>query len=149
MYKQINNGCKSITFYIRRLNTINALCSFVLTSLIMGCGISATSIYPGTASTFDLKEPGVTVLGEVSTCQGGFCKNDETGRTEWPLSLSAPPPASHYQAALRRRAAKIYNVYERDVVLSEITVGFYNELNGTVRGWEAKAMAGKKTSQEQ
>ena len=144
MYRQT----KATTFPIGRLSTINALFSFLLTSLIMGCGISATSIYPGTALTFDLNEPGVKLLGEVQTCQGGFCKNDETGRTEWPLSLSAPPPASHYQAALRRRAAKIYNVFERDVVLSEITVGFYNELNGTVRGWEAKAMAGKKTPQE-
>jgi hypothetical protein len=148
MYRQINNGWQSITFCIRRSSTINALCLFFLTSLIMGCGISATSIYPGTASTFDLNEPGVKLLGEVQTCEGGFCKNVETGRTEWPLSLSAPPPASHYQAALRKRAAKIYNVFEREVVLSEITVGFYNELNGTVRGWEAKAMAGKKTSQE-
>jgi hypothetical protein len=110
-----------------------------------GCGISATSIYPGTGSTFDLHETGVTILGEVNACEGSWCKNDQ-GRTEWPLSLSGPPPASHYQAALRKKAAKVYSVPEPEIVLSEITVGFYNELNGTVRGWEAKAVAGKKVS---
>jgi endonuclease YncB( thermonuclease family) len=69
-----------------------------------------------------------------------FCENDETGRTEWPLSLAVPPPASHYQAALRKKAARIYNVPEREIVLGEITVDFYNELNGTVRGWQAKQL---------
>jgi hypothetical protein len=116
-----------------------------MTAMLTGCGISATSIYPGTGSTFDLHETGVTILGEVNTCEGSFCKNDQ-GRTEWPLSLSVPPPASHYQAALRRKAARMYNVPETEIVLSEITVGFYNELNGTVRGWEAKAVAGRKAS---
>jgi hypothetical protein len=117
-----------------------------MTTLLIGCGISATSIYSGTGSTFDLHEAGIEILGEVDACEGGFCKNTEKGRTEWPLSLRVPPPASHYQAALRKKAAKIYNVPEREIVLSEITVGFYNELNGTVRGWEAKAVAGRKTS---
>lgn len=120
----------------------------VITTLLVGCGISASSIYSGTGLTYDLNESGVKILGEVNTCQGGFCKNDETGRTEWPLSLAAPPPASHYQAFLRKKAARIYNVPEREIVLGEITVGFYNELNGTVRGWEAKAIAGRKMLSE-
>ncbi len=115
----------------------------LLTTLLVGCGISATSIYSGTGSTYDLNERGVKILGEVNACQGAFCKNDELGRTEWPLSLTAPPPASHYQALLRRKAATIYKVPEREIVLGEITVGFYNELNGTVRGWEAKTIAGR------
>lgn len=93
--------------------------------------------------TYDLNERGVKILGEVNACQGAFCKNEELGRTEWPLSLTAPPPASHYQALLRRKAATIYKVPEREIVLGEITVGFYNELNGTVRGWEAKTIAGR------
>ena len=72
--------------------------------------------------------------GAENSCQGAFCKNDETGRTEWPLSLATPPPASHNQATLRKKAARIYIVPEGEIVLREITVGFYNELNGTVRG---------------
>lgn len=75
-----------------------------MTSLLAGYGISATSIYSGTGMTFDLNERGVTILGAVNMCQGAFCKNDETGRTEWPLSLAAPPPASHYQAVLRKKS---------------------------------------------
>jgi hypothetical protein len=42
----------------------------------------------------------------------------------------------------------MYNVPETEIVLSEITVGFYNELNGTVRGWEAKAVAGRRMLRE-
>ena len=116
--------------------------------MLLGCGISATSIYPGTGLTYDLNERGVKILGAVETCEGAFCKNDQSGRTEWPLSLAVPPPASHYQAALRKKAARIYNVPEREIALGEIAVGFYNELNGTVRGWEAKGIAGKKMSPE-
>jgi hypothetical protein len=120
----------------------------MMTTLLVGCGISATSIYSGTGLTYDLKESGVRILGAVNSCQGAFCKNDETGRTEWPLSLATPPPASHNQATLRKKAARIYIVPEREIVLGEITVGFYNELNGTVRGWEAKTIAGRKMLSE-
>jgi hypothetical protein len=123
---------------------IRLLLICAMTTFLGGCGISATSIYPGTGSTFDLNEPGVKILGEVTACQGSYCKNDETGRTEWPLSLKVPQPESHYQAALRKKAARIYNVAESQIVLGEITVGFYNELTGTVRGWEAKTIAGRK-----
>ena len=127
---------------------IRSLFICAIAALLMGCGISATSIYPGTGLTYDLSERGVKILGEVETCQGAFCKNDETGRTEWPLSLTVPPPPSHYQAALRKKAAKLYTVPEREIVLGEITVGFYNELNGTVRGWQAKGIAGRKILSE-
>jgi len=133
-------------FRIQPLIRLLWICS--MTTLLAGCGISATSIYSGTGSTFDLNERGVTILGAVNTCQGAFCKNEETGRKEWPLSLAAAPPASHYQAVLRKKAATIYNVPEREIVLGEITVGFYNELNGTVRGWEAKTIAGRKMVSE-
>jgi hypothetical protein len=44
----------------------------LIATLLVGCGISATSIYPGTGLTFDLNESGVKILGEVNTCQGGF-----------------------------------------------------------------------------
>lgn len=118
-------------------------------ALTAGCGISAPYIYPGTGLTHDLKESGVAILGEVSTCQGAVCKNDGTGGSESPLSLTIAPPASTYQAALRKKAAKLYSVPESEVVLGEITVGFFcNELLGTVRGWQAKAIAGKKTLPE-
>jgi hypothetical protein len=139
-----------IVSYLLRANSriANPLRVGLITTLLVGCGISATSIYPGTGLTFDLNESGVKILGEVNTCQGGFCKNDETGRTEWPLSLAVPPPASHYQAALRKKAARVYNVPERDIVLGEITVDFYNELNGTVRGWQAKTIAGRRSLSE-
>lgn len=117
--------------------------------LTTGCGISATYLYPGNGLTHDLNESGVKILGEVSICQGAVCKNNETGRSESPLSLTIAPPASNYQAALRKAAAKLYSVPESEVVLGEITVRFVcNELLGTVRGWQAKAIAGKKTLSE-
>ena len=69
--------------------------------LLSGCSVSATSVYPGTSLTFDLREDGVQILGEVTACQGAFCKNDETGQTEWPMSLTVPPTAATYKAAIR------------------------------------------------
>ena len=117
--------------------------------LTTGCGISASYIYPGTGLTHNLIESGVKILGEVSTCQGAVCKNDETGRSESSLSLTIAPPASNYQAALRKKAAKLYSVPESEIVVGEITVSFFcNELLGTVRGWQAKAIAGKKALSE-
>ena len=44
----------------------------MMTTLLVGCGISATSIYSGTGLTYDLKESGVRILGAVHSCQGAF-----------------------------------------------------------------------------
>ena len=57
---------------------------------LTGC-ISSPTLYPGTGQTPDLQEPGVTVLGEVTACQGAWCKKDDGGY-ESQLSLPAPPP---------------------------------------------------------
>ena len=114
--------------------------------LLSGCSVSATAVYPGTSLTFDLREDGVQILGEVTACQGAFCKNDETGQTEWPMSLTGPPPAATYQAAIRKNAVRIYNVPEGQIVVGEVKVGYYNELNGTVRGWTATAPVGRRTA---
>lgn len=43
----------------------------ILVLLLFGCGVSNSSIYPGTGLTPDLKKSGVQVLGEVTACQGG------------------------------------------------------------------------------
>ena len=111
--------------------------------LTTGCGISATYNYSGTGLTHDLNEREVQILGEISTCQGAGCNGESS------LSLTFAPPASNYQAALRKKAAKLYSVAESQVVLGEITVRFScNELLGTVRGWQAHAIAGKKTLSE-
>ena len=118
----------------------------LISALLSGCGISATSVYPGTGLTFDLREDGVQTLGEVTACQGAFCENDETGRTEWPMSLTVPPPAATYQAAIRKKAVRIYNVPEDQIVVGEVKVGYYNELVGTIRGWTATAPVGRRTA---
>lgn len=47
-----------------------------------------------------------------------------------------------------KKAATLYNIPEREIVLGEITVGFYNELNGVVRGWQAKTIAGRRMISE-
>ena len=116
----------------------------IMVSVLMGCAVTTKSIYPGTGIAFDLSEDGVQILGKVIACQGGYCINDETGRAEWPLSLVTPPPASTYQAALRKKAAKIYNVPEGQIILGEIDVGFYTEIVGTIRGWTATSIVGRK-----
>ncbi|MDI3462137.1 MAG: hypothetical protein OJF50_000958 [Nitrospira sp.] len=112
---------------------------------VSGCGVSSKSVYPGTGTTFNLTEPGVQVLGKVTSCQGGYCRNDETGKMEWPISLQAPPPAATYQAAIRRKAARLYNVPESQIVIGEIDVSYTSEIVGTIRGWSATAMVGKRT----
>jgi len=117
-----------------------------ITALLSGCSVSATSVYPGTGLTFDLREDGVQILGEVTACQGAFCKNDESGRTEWPMSLTVPPPAATYQAAIRKNAVRIYNVPEDQIVVGEVKVGYYTELVGTIRGWTATAPVGRRTA---
>src|SRR5262245_56386320 len=128
----------------RTLSRIVCVCSLVFTGVLLG-GCTATSVYQGTGATFDLHEKGVHILGEVTACEGAHCKNDETGSYDWPLSFHVPPPTSHYQAALRKKAAKQYQVSEGDIVLGEISVEFYTEMVGTVRGWSAKTIAGRKT----
>lgn len=117
-----------------------------MSMLVSGCSVSSTSVYPGTGLTFDLREDGVQALGQVTACQGGFCKNDETGRTEWPMSLTVPPPAETYQAAIRKKAGRIHNVPEEQIVVGEMKVGDYTELVGTIRGWTATASVGRKTA---
>lgn len=82
------------------------------------------------------------MLGPVEACQGGFCCHD--GRCEWPMSLTVPPPAETYQQALVQDAVKRYAVPADDVVLKGVSVELYTEIVGTVRGWAAKASAGRK-----
>jgi hypothetical protein len=113
--------------------------------LLTGCGVNKSSLYPGTGATADLREEGVQVLGEVTACQGAWCKKDGGGY-EWPVSISHPPPALTYQKALRQKAAKQYGIPEGEVVLGEVSVGYHTEMIGTIRGWEATAVAGRKVS---
>lgn len=111
---------------------------------LAGCGVSKSAVYPGTALTPDLHEEGIQVLGEVEACRGAYCKTkDGEGGQEWPLSLLSAPPASAYHAVLRKRGATQYHVPEREVQLGEVTVGYYIELDGTILGWRAKALAGR------
>ncbi len=112
--------------------------------LLGGCGLSKSTVYPGTVLTPDLHEEGLLVLGEVEACRGAFCPSrDGEGGQEWPLTLSSAPPASTYHTALRKRVAAQYHVPEDDVRLGEVTVGYYTELDGTIVGWKAKAQAGR------
>lgn len=76
---------------------------FLVFSLILltGCSATKSSLYPGTAQTPTLQEAGVTILGEVTACQGAWCSKPDGGY-EWPLSLPQPPPAYTYQRAIRR-----------------------------------------------
>lgn len=83
------------------------------------------------------------MLGPVAACQGGFCCHDD-GRCEWPMSLTVPPPAETYQHALVQDAVKRYGVVASDVVLKDVSVELHTEVVGTVRGWAAKAIAGRK-----
>lgn len=115
-----------------------------MSTALCGCSISARSVYSGTGQTFDLREEGVQVLGEVTACQGGFCENDETGRTEWPMSLTVPPPAATYHAAIRAKAARTFHVPEEEIVVGEVKVGYYTEIVGTIRGWTATAPVGRR-----
>ena len=68
----------------------------------------------------------------------------DSGR--WPLALNVPPPEYTYAAALRVKAAIEYKVSESEVVLGEITVKYWAEMVGTIRSWEATAIAGQKPS---
>lgn len=77
----------------------------------------------------------VRVLGTVTA---------DSGR--WPLALNVPPPEYTYQAALRAKASTQYNVPENQIVLGEVTVKFLTEVVGTIRSWEATAMAGQKAA---
>jgi hypothetical protein len=126
-----------------------ALLCGVMAMLPGGCGISKSTIYPGTALTPDLQEEGILILGEVEACRGAFCPSrDGEGGQEWPLTLSSAPPASTYHAALRKRVAAQYHVPEHDVRLGEMTVGYYTELDGTIVGWRAKAWAGRQVGSQ-
>ena len=122
-------------------------CAFVgvaVAMLLGGCGLSKSTVYPGTALTPDLHEEGILVLGEVQTCRGAFCPSkDGEGGQEWPLTLSSAPPVSTYHTALRKRGAAQYHVPEEDVRLGEVTVRYYTELDGTIVGWTAKAQTGR------
>lgn len=110
--------------------------------LLTGCSVTKSSLYPGTAKTPSLQEAGVTILGEVTACQGAFCEG------QWPLSLPQPPPAYTYQRAIQKKAATQFNVPESEIVLGEIAVGYHAEMIGTIRGWEATAMVGRKSAGE-
>ncbi|WHZ16070.1 MAG: hypothetical protein OJF52_002918 [Nitrospira sp.] len=118
--------------------------SIILTSLLLsGCGVTKSSLYPGTAQTPDLNEQGIQILGEVTACQGGLCQKEDGGY-EWPLSLPQPPPGYTYQRAIQKKAAKQFGVPENELVVGEISVGYRAEIVGTIRGWEASALVGRK-----
>jgi len=117
---------------------------FAVTVILAGCSPNTMSVYTGTGVTPDLSGDNVDILGQITACQGGYCKNDETGLMEWPMSLQVPPPASTYQAALRKKAARVYKVPENEIIVGEITVGYYTEIVGTIRGWTATATVGRK-----
>jgi hypothetical protein len=70
--------------------------------------------------------------------------NDETGRMEGPMSLTVPPPAATYHAALRAKAARTFHVPEAEIVVGEVKVGYYAEIVGTIRGWTATAPVGRR-----
>lgn len=119
----------------------------ILAALTLGCGLSSPTVYPGTASTPDLHEPGMIVLGPVEACRGAFCPTKEgEGGQEWPLTLSSAPPASTYHTVLRKRAAAQYGISESEIRLGEVTVRYYRELDGTVTGWKATTQAGRQAS---
>lgn len=112
--------------------------------LVAGCGLSKPMTYPGTASTPDLREPGIAALGEVEGCRGAYCPSrDGEGGQELPLALASAPPASSYHAVLRKRAAAQFHVSEQELRLGEVTVRYYKELDGTIIGWKAAAPVGK------
>lgn len=118
-----------------------------LTVSTVGCGLSSPTVYPGTALTPDLHEPGMIVLGPVEACRGAFCPTkDGEGGQEWPLTLLSAPPASTYHTALRKRAAAQYGIPGTEIRLGEVTVRYYRELDGTVTGWKATAQAGRQAS---
>ena len=132
-------------YHIRPYPQANVCDGVSFTICLPGCGVTSKSVYSGTGTTFDLKETAVEILGQVTSCQGGRCRNDETGRMEWPISLQTPPPVTTYQAAIRKKAARIYNVPEGQIVIGEIDVTYRSEIVGTIRGWTATATVGKKT----
>jgi len=109
-----------------------------------GCGLSKPMMYPGTASTPHLQEPGIIVLGDIEGCRGAYCPSSHgEGGQELPLSLTSEPPASSYHTVLRKRAAAQFHILEQEVQLGEVTVKYYRELDGTIIGWKATAPAGK------
>ena len=58
---------------------------------LTGC-ISSPTLYPGTGQTPDLREPGVRSLGEVTACQGAWCKKDDGGYESQLFFLLPRPP---------------------------------------------------------
>jgi hypothetical protein len=119
----------------------------VMLVLLLSAGCMSTPTpYPGTGLTPDLREEGIMILGEITACKRSMCKKEGGSGYEWPMSLTAPPPAYTYQTALLKKAAKLYQVPENQLVLGEMKVGYYAEMIGTIRGWEATAPVGRKTT---
>src|SRR5436309_7274469 len=118
-----------------------ALALPVMFALAAGCAPAMHLTYPGVG----VLDRDVELLGPVTVCRGGGCCSTEDG-CQWPLSLTNPPEAYTYQAALRDRVVKKYGVPASDVVLGDISVETENELVGTVRSWKATAQAGRRRS---
>jgi len=78
-------------------------------------------------------------LGEVTACDGKFCIDPETGKEMRPLALRDPPNERKVRAALRQKAAQVYDIPEEDVVLGEITFKVFSSMIGNIRGWRATA----------
>ncbi|HJW74725.1 MAG TPA: SHOCT domain-containing protein [Thermoleophilia bacterium] len=87
----------------------------------------------------------VKVLGPATACQGGHCCPNN--RCQWPLALTVPPPTETYHRALVDDAVNRYDVPAAEVVLDNVMVTLHTEVVGTVRGWAAEAVAGRRPSE--
>jgi hypothetical protein len=110
--------------------------------------LAATLLITGCTSTLPYRSLGewsdaVETLGEVNYCQGGGCSGSDEG-SQWPLALTSAPTQDNIHAALIAKAIKVYHVPEQEIVLKEINVKLLTEVVGTVRGWKATAVAGRK-----
>ncbi len=76
---------------------------------------------------------GATELGPVKACKGGSLSTDQEC-SGWPLSLpSLPPPDTHY-TELKAEAATQYKLDPSLIVLKDVSVEYFTELNGVIRG---------------
>ena len=110
----------------------------LLLALFVQSGCVQRLPYP----SFGVWNDQVKLLGPVSACQGGFCCPN--GQCQWPLALAVPPPAGTYHRALVDDAVNRYDVPADEVVLKDVQVKLNTEVVGTVRGWSAEAIAGRR-----
>lgn len=114
------------------MNNFPVLFAVAIAVLTSGCK-SVVKYAPTAPPPWGLE---VRTLGQVKANSG-----------RWPLSLNVPPPEYTFYDALRTQAATTYSVPKSEVVLDEVTVSFTAEIVGTIRKWEASALAGHKKPQ--